>query len=65
MNKRRSVDEEIKILPCFLLLLKDRPLEDSVCYDACVMREIGRQAHSHTHFVVLLQWNPSWHRACY
>ena len=37
----------------------------TACYDACAMREIGRQAHSDTHFVVFLQWNPSLHRACY
>ena len=29
MNKRRSVDGKIKMLPCFSLLRKDRPLEDS------------------------------------
>ena len=28
-----------------------------MCYDACAMREIGRQAHSHTRFVALLQKN--------
>ena len=34
----------------------------TVCPVASLMRAIGRKSLSHTRFVALLQWNPSWRR---